>query len=82
MDPIFSYEQESNDRNYIIISIHGNIPSYSLWEDFFIKKQNVRERLNWWKNLDIPENKKIENELKSKWVSYLNGVSNLYSKSS
>ena len=76
MDPNFSYEQESNDRNYIIISIHGNIPSYSLWEDVYIKQQNINCRLGWWKNLDIPENKKIENELKSKWVSYLSTVNN------
>ena len=78
----FSYEQESNDRNYIITSLHNNIPSYTLWEDHYIKHQNVRERLNWWTTLDIPECKKIENEFKKKWINYLTQVKNQDSKSS
>ena len=76
----FSYEQESNDRNYIITSLHNNIPSYTLWEDHYIKQQNVRERLNWWTTLNIPECKKIENELKKKWINYLIQFKNQNSK--
>ena len=70
----FSYEQESNDRNYIITSLHNNIPSYTLWEDHYIKQQNVRERLNWWITLNIPECKKIENKIRIEWISYLNKI--------
>ena len=74
----FSYEKESYDRNYILTSLHNNIPSYALWEDFYIKQQNLRQRFNWWKSLNIPEVKSEEKKIRMEWINYFNGFSKNY----
>ena len=62
------YKEEANDRNYILTIQHKRIPSYCLWMNIDIKKQTVKDRLDWWKSLEKGNREK--NEVIVKWINY------------
>ena len=55
----FTFEDESNQRNYVLFSCHQNIPADCLWTSNSIELETKKERLNWWKNVT---NNKFKNE--------------------
>lgn len=63
------FQEEANARNYILTIQHKRLPSYCLWMDIDIKKETIKNRLNWWKTIE--KGNKEKNEVISKWINYL-----------
>ena len=59
-DNYYTPENESRDRNGLLVMKHGKIPSYALWRGDDIEKQSFQERYNWWEKED---DTKISNQL-------------------
>ena len=66
-----SYEQESYDRNYILTSLHKNIPSYCLWDEIYIRQEKRNSRLSWWKSLNISDKHAKLKKIQMEWIKYL-----------
>lgn len=47
---IDNYYLEAMDRNAVLSSCHGSIPSYALWRDIDIEKESIDTRIAWWQN--------------------------------
>ena len=47
---INNYYLESMDRNAILSSCQGRIPSYALRRDIDIEKETIETRISWWQN--------------------------------
>tara|TARA_Y200000002_G_scaffold371937_1_gene369170 strand:+ start:1721 stop:1942 length:222 start_codon:yes stop_codon:yes gene_type:complete len=39
-------------RNIILIEHHSKLPSYCYWDSFSIEKESLKDRYNWWNNID------------------------------
>lgn len=74
----FTYFQESQDRNYILCSQHKKIPSYCLWEEYYVQKETTNQRKKWWNTIKLNSNSTNYNvslNIISKWKIYYNQTS-------
>jgi len=71
---INNYYLESMDRNAVLSSCHGPIPSYALWRDIDIQKESLDTRIAWWKNY-IDHKVLIVSSIASSWIDVLKPIS-------
>ena len=67
MDFKYTCEKEASDRNSFLINKYGKIPSYSLWREIDIEKENINTRYRWWNNQET----KINSNIVINWKTYL-----------
>lgn len=71
---IDNYYLESMDRNAVLSSCHGKIPSYALWRDIDIEKESLDTRIVWWQNY-IDHKVLIVSSIANSWIDVLKPIS-------
>ena len=51
-DELTTFDLEAQDRNIILTDNHSTLPSYCYWDSFSIEKESLKERYNWWNNIN------------------------------
>lgn len=74
----FTFYNEAQDRNYILVCQYKKLPSYCLWDETYIQKESISQRKKWWNTLNLQTNNaNYSNCLNviSKWKIYYNQIS-------
>lgn len=62
-------DEEIQSRNFILHLIHGNIPSYSLWDRLTLKKATKDENIIWWCD-KLQHNYVLVRNVSAYWIQF------------